>query len=65
MREPQNMTNSLERSWGMKVLVIPALVLAHGIGLSSSGLAGDDPPPRNIRSGNAIAVEVDPRVELI
>lgn len=64
MQEPQNMADPLELSWGMKVLVIPALVLVHGIGLSSSGLAEDNPLPKNRRSGNAIAVEVDPRIEL-
>jgi len=65
MREPQDPANPLELSWGTNVLFILAFVLVHGMGLSSSVLAEDDPPPKNIRSGNVITVEVNPRVELI
>ncbi|MBW7992367.1 MAG: DUF4932 domain-containing protein [Planctomycetes bacterium] len=49
----------------IKAFIVPVVMLAFSIGLSSSALAADNQPAKNIANVGKITIEVDPRVELI
>jgi len=52
-------------SWAMKSLIVMALLLVSGVGLTAPCGAVDCPLPEGRPNGAAIRIQVDPRVELV
>ncbi|MHC4116617.1 MAG: DUF4932 domain-containing protein [Planctomycetota bacterium] len=51
--------------WSVRQLIVPVILLLFSIGLSSSALAANNRPTKNMANVGKITIEVDPRIELI